>query len=190
MASCSNKESSSAGHPGEIGDGGAPCSWHVPHNIGHISGTEKMPKAPGGKSQNAAMSGLAHSTGSSLPLQVGVDVVVVAVFVVLVVDVLVVGFSGSFAKHNHKKKKKKSPTKPLIERNPIFLPVLSADWPIQTVCLFDYTVFCACSVLLCFSSPVRLIPTPDPLSILSSAHSTNPAPFFSLVALPHTPAGT
>lgn len=97
MASCSNKESSSAGHPGEIGDGGAPCSWHVPHNIGHISGTEKMPKAPGGKSQNAAMSGLAHSTGSSLPLQVGVDVVVVAVFVVLVVDVLVVSVDAVVA---------------------------------------------------------------------------------------------
>lgn len=66
-----------------------------------------------------------------------------------------------------------------LPQNPIFLPALSADSPIQTVCLFDYTVFCACSLLLCFSSPVRLIPTPDDF-IFCSLYQP-PSLFLSLV---------
>ena len=87
MASCANSASLSAGHPVR---GSGVASVHVLHSNGHISGTENIPKASGGKSQNAAISGLPQSSGSSLPLQVGVDVVVVAVFVGTVVDVAVV----------------------------------------------------------------------------------------------------
>lgn len=90
MASCSNKASSSAAHSGKIDEGGG-SSWQVPHNTGHISGTEKMPKASSGKSQNAIMFGLAQRSGSSLPLHAeAVGVVIVAVDVVLVVVAVVV----------------------------------------------------------------------------------------------------
>ena len=87
MASCSNKSSSSAGHSGL---GGGVGSLQVLQSNGHSTGMEKMPNASEGKSQNAAMSGPEHTSGSNLPLQVGVEVVVVPVAVVSVAVVAVV----------------------------------------------------------------------------------------------------